>query len=200
MDEVNAIPEALWNAEYRAQVHRDTSSVFVKGYPPVAERADDEDRLILRSLPYVREIIYSKLPGTPQKCLIAKLLPNGVIKLHPDGARKRTEKSATIYDYFKSTIRIHIPLRTNDKVHFFVGSQFYHFKQGEAWAINNLRVHGVLNSSTTEVRIHLIVDVVPDTDQQLMLGTLPEAVGWTDDAALRRLYMDDRRVVQNESV
>lgn len=185
--EIDSIPDPLWNAEFRSVTHRDTSSLFVKGHPPIANIPEDNDRPILSSLPCIRQLIYDTLPGTPRKCLIAKLHPMGVIKLHPDGIPVRTPEQENSYDYFKSTIRIHIPVLTNQQVHFFVGDRFYHFDAGQVWAINNLSYHGVINQDPNAIRIHIIVDVIPNETQQEFLRQLPQPEGWKDNEMLRQL-------------
>lgn len=185
--EIATIPDELWNSRFRAEIHQDTSSVFLKGFPPIEKVPEDDDQAILSSLPFIREFIYTRLPGTPRKCLVAKLRPNGVIKLHEDGTRVRDDESALVYDYFKSTIRIHIPIVSNDKVYFFINNQFYTMPVGQVWAINNLCAHGVINNDPEMIRIHIIVDVIPNTEQQQQLQNFNEPAGWLNESAFRRL-------------
>jgi hypothetical protein len=61
-------------------------------------------------------------------------------------------------DHFIKTIRIHIPIITNDKCNFRVGDEIIQMKQGEIWEIDNAyKVHGVTNNGDTD-RIHLLID------------------------------------------
>jgi hypothetical protein len=61
-------------------------------------------------------------------------------------------------EHFIKTKRIHIPIVTNDKCNFRVGSEIIQMKQGEIWEIDNAyKVHGVINDGDTD-RIHLLID------------------------------------------
>ena len=56
--------------------------------------------------------------------------------------------------------RIHLPIKTNKDVLFFIDGKEYHFPVNEVFEINNTLIHGVRNMGT-EPRIHLIVDILP---------------------------------------
>lgn len=55
--------------------------------------------------------------------------------------------------------RVHLPVITNDKVNFTVGSETRNMRAGELIEINNRRMHSVSNESD-EGRVHLILDWV----------------------------------------
>lgn len=58
--------------------------------------------------------------------------------------------------------RVHIPVVTNDKVHFLIGNETINMQEGEIIEINNRRVHSVRNDGK-DGRVHLILDwVTPD--------------------------------------
>ncbi len=181
--EIDTITGDQWNTQFRSKIHQDTQSIFLRGHPPIDNIPEDSDRNILSQLPYIKHFIHHELPGVPRKCLIAKLLPQGVIKLHEDGSKQRNPKSGLIYDYFKSTIRLHIPIVSNENVAFYIKNQFYNMPVGEAWAINNLSTHGVINNNTDLVRIHIIVDIIPNLSQQQFIQSCEEPTGWFNQAA-----------------
>ena len=60
-------------------------------------------------------------------------------------------------DSFSINSRIHIPIVTNDKVEFTVGSETIYMKQGEIFEIDNQDMHSDYNNSDKD-RIHLILD------------------------------------------
>ena len=55
--------------------------------------------------------------------------------------------------------RMHIPVVTNEKVLFTVGSEIINMQEGEVFEINNRRVHSVRNDGK-DGRVHLILDWV----------------------------------------
>jgi hypothetical protein len=167
-------------------------AVFVKGYPPI-QRKPDEDRPVLESLPYLRHIIYELLTGTPGKCVVAKMKPTARVLMHRDGYMAEPSKGDTyFYDYFSSTFRIHIPVVTNNKVLFFCHNAFFHMPAGEVWTVNNLSDHAVINDHPTEPRTHIIVDIHPDAATFELMKRSERMKGWMDRAALERLVADSQ--------
>ncbi len=83
--------------------------------------------------------------------MLAKLLPGGTIKAHIDG-------SMSYYFLHK----IHIPLVTNPLIDFNIGENRYYLEEGQAYEVNNIVRHEVINKSK-ESRIHLIFEYYDDT-------------------------------------
>lgn len=79
---------------------------------------------------------------------LVRLNPAGVIDKHQD-------KNFSL----AHSHRIHIPIITNDEVHFTVGEQTQSLPEGAIIEINNRREHSVENRSQ-HARIHLILDWV----------------------------------------
>jgi hypothetical protein len=149
--EVSALPEALWgNRGGRIGVHMAAEAIFLRGYAPAEGDLPIEDRESLRLLPYVSGFIHSMVPAPPMRSLIAKLPAGALIPAHVDRA-----------DYFSKTIRIHVPIVTNDRVAMFCGGKTYRMKVGEAWLLNNSAIHGVWNAHSSMSRTHLISDFIP---------------------------------------
>jgi len=188
--EIETIPAALWG-EIRSIVHSDVDAMFVKGYPPLQKKPDDE-REILATLPYLRKTIYETIPSNgPGKCVIAKLKPNGIILMHRDGyVADPSIEDTYFYDYFSTTLRIHIPVTTNEKAVFFCHNQFFHLPANEVWTVNNLSDHGVINDHPTEERIHIIVDLHPNEKLLQLVKDGEQGKGWDDRDALARLMED----------
>jgi aspartyl/asparaginyl beta-hydroxylase (cupin superfamily) len=95
-------------------------------------------------------LIYETFQAPPQRCLFAKLRANGEIRPHIDQGA-----------YFERTVRIHFPVVTNPQAIMLADKQSFHMQVGEAWALNNSAVHGVVNKHPTEARTHLICDYLP---------------------------------------
>jgi hypothetical protein len=180
--EVTALPRELWG-NVRAPVHRETRSVFLKGYAPALNVSGDPDQPALAACPYVRELLYGLLPGTPGKCLLAGLRPRGIVYPHMDA----------INDYFVGSFRVHLPVFTNHRVSLYCNGRFFRMAAGEAWTLNNLAPHAVVNDHPTEERVHLIFDVFPAVETVTLVDQTPEAEG-EDDAALVARLSGSRRV------
>ena len=80
--------------------------------------------------------------------MLARLAKGGVIEKHVDGAGSNL-----------LTHKIHVPLVTNEKVWFEVGSTVFHLEPGLAYELNNIRPHGVRNDGDHD-RIHLIFEIM----------------------------------------
>jgi len=68
------------------------------------------------------------------------------------------------HDYFvypNLVHRIHIPIITNDNVFFSVDDVTKNLKMGQAWEVNNARLHGCYNLGDTD-RVHLMIDIIPE--------------------------------------
>ncbi|HEY1991672.1 MAG TPA: aspartyl/asparaginyl beta-hydroxylase domain-containing protein [Gammaproteobacteria bacterium] len=174
--EVLGLPAELWG-NVRAPVHRETQSVFLKGHAPILRLPDDPEQPALAACPYIRELLYGLLPGRPGKCLLAALRPGGIVYPHMDAAN----------DYFVRSLRVHIPVFTNPEVRLYCNGRFFRMAAGEAWAINNLAPHAVVNDHREQARVHLIFDVFPDPAAVAKVDAAAEAPGEDDAALLARL-------------
>lgn len=92
------------------------------------------------------EKIYS---GKVGRATIVKLPPNSLVFPHEDP-----------YVYPNVIHRIHVPIITNDSVFFSVYDSTKNLLAGEAWEVNNAKLHGCYNFGNTD-RVHLIVDIIP---------------------------------------
>lgn len=61
------------------------------------------------------------------------------------------------------THKIHVPILTNDQVLFSIGDESFHMKVGNAYEVNNVERHGVVNAGESD-RVHFIFEVFDDPD------------------------------------
>jgi len=153
--------EIAWQEDkYRQEefeVHHATESivmVFVdlEKWPDiVVSQEPGWPRLAEVALPLMNDIITRCYPpgGTVIRAVAAKLLAGGIITPHVDH-----------HPSFHLGHRIHIPITTNPRVRFMIDGQPHQFKVGEAYEINNQKLHSVMNKGD-EDRITFIFDYVP---------------------------------------
>jgi hypothetical protein len=155
--EVRALPAAVWDIRGgkdrypETGVHRAAESIFLRGHTPAEGELPIEDRPVLDALPYARQLIERELGSRPQRCLLARLSPGASVAPHVDRG-----------PYFSKTLRVHVPVESNDRVWMVCEGLAYLMKPGEAWALNNVTVHGVWNAHPAFSRTHLICDFLPD--------------------------------------
>lgn len=149
--EIDALSAGVWGSTAgRVAVHRDAGALFLRGYAPAEGDKPIEDRPVLDSLPYAREIIETDLGSKPLRCLLARLAGGGVVTEHAD-----------IGEYFERTIRIHVPIVSNPNVWMVCAGLCYAMAPGEAWALNNSTKHAVWNADPDSARTHMICDYLP---------------------------------------
>jgi hypothetical protein len=173
--EVAQLPASLWGTRGgRVGVHQPTEGIFLRGYAPIEGPRPIEDREPLQHLPYVSELLQS-IPAPPMRCLLAKLMPASVIRMHVDNG-----------DYFLHTLRIHIPIVSDPSVAMVSNDSVYTMQPGEVWALNNSTYHGVL-SDWTQPRIHLICDFQPSDALCALIHQGEHGLGRRDEAVLERV-------------
>jgi hypothetical protein len=139
------------------EVHYDTESivlVFVdlESWPDVViSQEAGWGRLSNVALPLMNDIISRLYPpgGTVIRAMAAKLLAGKKITPHTDRHKS-----------FHAGHRIHVPITTNPRVRFMIDGQPYQLQVGQAYEINNQKMHSVMNKGS-EDRITFIFDYVP---------------------------------------
>jgi hypothetical protein len=178
VDEVLALPESLWGSRGgRVGVHQPTEGIFLRGHAPIEGPRPIEDREPLALLPCIRTLIQATIPAPPMRCLLAKLAPGSVIKMHVDKG-----------DYFQRTLRLHVPIVTDPAVEMISNDRCYTMQVGEVWALNNSTFHGV-RSRWTRPRIHLICDFLPTEALCALIRSGEHDLGRRDDEALREVMV-----------
>jgi hypothetical protein len=108
-----------------------------------------EDTLFLERAPYLREVL-----GTLRDYLGGPLLSARLLKLAPGALiREHTDP-----DLDAETVRLHVPVLTNDAVDFRLRGERVVMEAGSCWYLRLSAPHRVANRGTTH-RIHLVVDV-----------------------------------------
>jgi len=138
-------------------VHRETESIVMlfvdlEDWPKLKiTKEPGWDRLAKAALPLMNDIISKSYPpgGTIIRAMAANLLAGGKITPHVDQ-----------HPSFHIGHRIHVPITSNPRVRFMINGQPYRFKPGEAYEINNQKMHSVMNKGK-EDRITFIFDYVP---------------------------------------
>jgi hypothetical protein len=170
-DAILAQDEIAWNENQRRQtdyeVHEQTRSIVL-----LFADAGDAKRIIVNPCegwarlgsiaePLMQEIIRRHYPpgGTIIRAMAAKLLAGGRILPHRDA-----------HPSFALGHRIHVPIQTNPRVRFIIDGRPCPMQIGNAYEINNQKMHSVTNKGTTD-RINFIFDYVPpDQQRNLHMG------------------------------
>lgn len=165
--EVAALPDGTWDSTGgRIGVHRAAQAVFLRGYAPAEGNKPIEERPMLALLPRIRELIGVTIPAAAQRCLLARLPAQTRIAAHIDQA-----------PYFHKTLRIHVPIETNESVWMICQDEAFHMAPGEVWVINNSNVHAVCNDDPNHARIHLICDFLPSASLLELLAAAGRSAG-----------------------
>jgi hypothetical protein len=101
----------------------------------------------LNRMPYVASLM-AELNGVWGRSRLMGLGAGAVVPQHVD-----------IHYYWRTHIRIHVPVITNPGVRFFCGGEDVHMRPGEAWVFDSFRMHEVRNEGS-EKRVHLVLDTV----------------------------------------
>ena len=160
-DAILAQDDAAWDEDkYRQEefeVHHDTKSIVlvfvnIDSWPDiVVSQEPGWPRLSDVALPLMNDIISRLYPpgGTVIRAMAAKLLAGKKITPHVDR-----------HVSFHRGHRIHVPITTNPRVRFMIDGQPYQLQVGQAYEINNQKMHSVMNKGS-EDRITFIFDYVP---------------------------------------
>ncbi len=168
LEEVAHLPASVWGTPGgRVGVHDKSEAIFLRGFAPAEGELPVEDRPVLERLPYARFIIEKVIPAPPMRCLLARLPAGGVIARHIDRA-----------PYFGKTLRVHVPVETNESVFTVSRGLCYSMHTGEVWLLNNSANHAVWNSHPSRSRTHLICDFLPSPALLDLLGRAERHLGF----------------------
>jgi len=107
-----------------------------------------QDLPILTRTPQLHNLL-KNIPAPLKSVRLMRLAAGAEIKPHRD--------PGLAWEYGEA--RMHLPLRTDPRVIFWVGGQQISMREGELWYMNADLEHSVVNASTQD-RIHLVVDCV----------------------------------------
>lgn len=117
-------------------------------YPDPTAQGSFADTLLLSRCAYFRQVLASF------ECEVesARLLKLAA------GSRIREHKDLNL-GYEDGEVRIHIPVRTDELVRFFLDGHRLRMNEGESWYLNFNLPHRVENDSPAD-RVHLVLDCV----------------------------------------
>lgn len=172
--EIKMLGEGAWSAHPQGFAGNDA-------VPLVAPGGGLTDRISgpmaptehLLKLPYVMAVM-GELGGVWGRSRLMRLAPGAEVPRHVD-----------VHYYWRTHIRIHIPIYTNPDVTFTCGSEHVHMAAGESWIFDSFEVHDVQNRGSQD-RLHLVLDTVGgDRMWQLIEeaqdGIVPPSERWTPD-------------------
>lgn len=176
--EVHELPAATWESTGgRVGVHSVAQAVFLRGRAPAEGELPVEDREVLEVLPYCRKLITELIPAAPLRCLLARLPAGATIAPHVDRAL-----------YFAKSIRMHMPVETNDQVWMYSSGWSYRMREAEIWALNNSTMHGVWNRHEASARTHLICDFLPSPSLLQLIAAGEHDLGIVSDEVNSHLF------------
>ncbi|MES2773937.1 MAG: aspartyl/asparaginyl beta-hydroxylase domain-containing protein [Bacteroidota bacterium] len=154
-DEVNELGLNYWQLHYqKLHYEGNWSAIPLRSVGGIADNifvspldtAEYQDTVFLKPASYLSEVLASfKMP----------LLSVRLLKLDA-GASIKEHKDADLC-YEQGSIRIHIPVATNNAVAFFLDKERIHLQEGECWYLNFNLPHSIQNQSAA-ARIHLVID------------------------------------------
>jgi len=153
--EVRALPSSAWTPHPTGFV----GNGAVRLVTPEGEDSDNLDGPMagtdsLDRCDYVRQIM-AEIGGVWGRSRFMGLAPGREVPPHID-----------IHYYWRTHLRIHIPVITNPGVLFTCGGETVHMAAGECWVFDSFQQHDVQNKGDAQ-RIHLVLDTVGG-------GILPE--------------------------
>jgi hypothetical protein len=174
--EVDALPDAAWMPHPQGFAGNE-------GVPLVSPGGELTDALKgpmaptrhLLASPYMSALM-AELGGVWGRSRLMALAPGAEVPGHVD-----------IHYYWRTHIRIHIPIVTNPGVRFTCGGTSVHMAAGECWIFDSFQPHDVQNQGA-ERRIHLVLDTVGgerlwELIEAAETGVQPPAEPWRPTAA-----------------
>jgi hypothetical protein len=146
--EVRALPASAWTAHpQRFPGNSAVRLITAGGQATDAIEGAMEPTPQLLACPYMMQIMDS-IGSVWGRSRLMGLAPGGSVPLHVDS-----------HYYWRTHIRIHIPVITNPDVSFTCGGESVHMAAGECWVFDSFLKHEVHNRGS-ETRVHLVLDTV----------------------------------------
>ena len=168
------------NTKYR--MGDDLTAISLRGYGPdpldilkpnvlksgVNEQAKLQDTSLINEMGFqVINDVLAKIPSTFERVRLMKIKANSGIGKHSD----KIDKDFGLED--GKIVRIHIPIRTNDQVEFYLWESreklTNYLEVGHYYYVDVRAPHAVQNNSDVD-RIHLVVDTYVNSDILGLLG------------------------------
>lgn len=146
--EVDALPASAWEPHPTGFVGNEAVRLVTpEGKPTDALTGPMAPTEQLLRCPYIMEVM-AELGGVWGRSRLMGLAPGADVPTHVD-----------VHYYWRTHLRIHIPVITNPGVRFTCDDETIHMAAGETWLFDSFRRHGVQNK-WTERRVHLVLDTV----------------------------------------
>ena len=146
--EVSALPLSAWTAHpQRFPGNSAVRLITAGGAPTDAIEGEMGPTPQLLACPYVMQIMDS-IGSVWGRSRLMGLAPGAEVPLHIDS-----------HYYWRTHIRIHIPVITNPGVSFTCGGETVHMAPGECWVFDSFQKHEVHNRGA-DTRVHLVLDTV----------------------------------------
>jgi hypothetical protein len=146
--EVRALPASAWTAHpQRFPGNSAVRLITAGGGATDAIEGAMAPTPQLLACPYMMQIM-DNIGSVWGRSRLMGLAPGGAVPLHVDS-----------HYYWRTHIRIHIPVITNPDVSFTCGGESVHMAAGECWVFNSFLKHEVHNRGG-ETRVHLVLDTV----------------------------------------
>jgi len=147
-EEVRALPPSAWDPHPSGFVGNEAVRLVTPfGAPTDALEGAMGPTRHLRACPYIVQIM-GTLGGVWGRSRLMGLAAGAEVPAHVDSNY-----------YWRTHLRIHIPVITNTDVIFTCGDEAVHMAAGECWLFDSFRPHDVQNRGR-EQRIHLVIDTV----------------------------------------
>lgn len=146
--EVRALPPSAWDPHPTGFAGNEAVRLVTPGGEPTDAIAGPMASTphLLRS-PYMMEVM-AQLGGVWGRSRLMGLAPGAEVPEHVDANY-----------YWRTHMRIHIPVVTNPGVLFTCGGETVHMAAGECWVFDSFQWHDVQNKGK-EQRVHLVLDTV----------------------------------------
>lgn len=146
--QVSSLPASAWVTHPNGFPGNDAVRLITTGGMPTdALGGSMAPTEYLRSCPYILEIM-SELGGTWGRSRLMGLAAGAEVPAHVDS-----------HYYWRTHLRIHIPVITNPGVAFTCGGETVHMAPGECWVFDSFQRHEVQNRGDAH-RVHLVLDTV----------------------------------------
>lgn len=146
--EASSLPRSAWVAHPNAFPGNNAVRLITTGGMPTdALGGSMGPTEYLRACPYIMELM-SELGCTWGRSRFMGLAPGAEVPAHVDS-----------HYYWRTHIRIHVPVITNPGVEFTCGGETVHMTAGECWVFDSFKRHEVHNRGDAH-RVHLVIDTV----------------------------------------
>ncbi len=158
-EEVTLLESENWISHYDVQLADGWTTIPLVSHDGTCDSIDSQrigqfgnykPTKFMEMAPYIATVVNAfKCPHG--RIRIMKLLPGTIIREHRDTYEE-------VSDISFGQVRLHIPIKTNEKVIFTVGGKNYHLQEGQLIYINFSQKHYVRNDGNEE-RVHLVLDL-----------------------------------------